>query len=208
MNITQNKVATITYSVKTQDGALVDQATDDAPLDYLHGHNNLIPGLETALEGKVAGDVFSATVAPADAYGEYNDAMVQRVPKEAFGGMENLEVGMRFMAQTPAGDVPVEITEVGEKDVVVDGNHMIAGKTLSFEVKVVDVRDATEDEIAQGHLQAEQGCGCGGGSCGCGSHDDDEDGCGCGGHENQEEKEEGCCGGHGGHGNGGCGCGH
>lgn len=193
MNITQDKVASIAYLVTTQEGAPVDQATVDAPLDYLHGHNNLIPGLENELEGKVAGDKFSITVSPEEAYGEYEDALVQRVPKEAFQGVEEIEVGMRFMAQTEGGQMPVEITAVEEDEVVVDGNHMLAGQTLSFDVEVVAVRDALEKEIEMGQVKR---AGC----CGGHGHGDDHE-C-CGGHGDEDE----CCGGSG-HGDGqGCGC--
>lgn len=195
MNITQDKVASIAYEVKTQEGALVDQTTTDTPLDYLHGHNNLIPGLEKELEGKVAGDKFSVTVSPEDAYGEYEEAFVQRVPKSAFEGIDELEVGMRFMAQTEGGQMPVEITAVEDDEVVVDGNHMLAGQTLSFEVEVVAVRDAKPKEIEMGQVKR---VGC----CGGHGHGDDHE-C-CGGHGHGDDHE--CCGGHG-HGDGqGCGC--
>lgn len=193
MNITQNKVASIAYLVKTQEGALVDQATVDAPLAYLHGHANLIPGLEKELEGKVGGDKFSVTVSPEDAYGEYEDALVQRVPKSAFQGVDSLEIGMRFMAQTQGSQMPVEITDIDGDEVVVDGNHMLAGQSLSFDVEVVDVRDATQEEIDNGQIAPAHGCG----GCGCGGHDDGE-GCGCGGHGHEGNG----CGEH------GCGCDH
>lgn len=185
MNITQDKVASIAYLVKTQEGAPVDQTTVDAPLDYLHGHNNLIPGLEKELEGKTAGDKFSVTISPEEAYGEYEDALVQRVPRSAFEGVDELEVGMRFMAQTQGGQMPVEITAVEDDEVVVDGNHMLAGQTLSFEVEVVAVRDAEDKEVEMGQVKR----------AGC----DAEHEC-CGGHGDEHE----CCGGHG---DGeGCGC--
>lgn len=192
MNITQDRVASIAYLVTTQEGAPVDQTTRDAPLDYLHGHNNLIPGLEKELEGKTAGDKFSITVSPEDAYGDYEDALVQRVPKEAFQGVDELEVGMRFMAQTEGGQMPVEITAVEDDEVVVDGNHMLAGQTLSFEVEVVAVRDAESEEIEMGQVKR---AGCGGG---CSSHGGDHECCGGQGDEHE------CCGGNG---DGqGCGC--
>lgn len=197
MKIEKNVVVSIAYQVKTEEGVVVDQSTVEAPLDYLHGHNNLIVGLEKSLEGKVVGDKYSITVAPADAYGEHVDEMVQRVPADVFQGVEEIEVGMRFLADTDQGPIPVEVTEVDGDHVVVDGNHMLAGQTLDFDVEVVTLRAATETEVEHGHIHKEGGCG---------SHEHDhdhdhgEEGC-CGGHgdEKKEKKEGGCCGG------GGCG---
>ena len=190
MKIEKNVVVSVAYQVKLEDGVVVDQSTAEAPLDYLHGHNNLITGLEKELEGKVTGDKFSATVTPEDAYGEHNDDLVQRVPADVFQGVEQIEVGMRFLADTDQGPIPVEVTEVDGDEVVVDGNHMLAGQTLTFDVEVVAVREATEEEVQHGHVHQEGGCG---------SHDHDHDhegGC-CGGedHDHAEEKKDGCCGG-------------
>ncbi len=199
MKIEKNTVASLAYQLTIEDGVVVDQSTVDAPLDYLHGHNNLITGLERELEGKVAGDQFTVTIAPEDAYGEHNEDLVQRVPADVFQGVDELEVGMRFLADTDQGPIPVEITEVDGDEVVVDGNHMLAGQSLTFTVEVVAVRAATEDEIAHGHIHQAGGCGH--------DHDHDHDhegGC-CGGeghghdHHGHGKKEGGCCGG------GGCG---
>ena len=194
MKITKNVVPSIAYQVRTQDGVLVDEAPVNQPLEYLHGHNNLVEGLEKALEGKAVGDTFEVRVSPEEGYGEYNENMVQRVPKDVFMGVDELEVGMRFIADTDMGPLPVIITEVSGDEVVVDGNHMLAGQELHFTVEVVATREATLEEIAHGHLHSEHGCG-------------------CGGHDHDEEHE--CCGGHGHHhhdhdhhhGHGGCGCG-
>lgn len=199
MKIEKNTVASLAYQLTIEDGVVVDQSTVDAPLDYLHGHNNLITGLERELEGKVAGDKFTVTIVPEDAYGEHNEDLVQRVPADVFQGVDELEVGMRFLADTDQGPIPVEITEVDGDEVVVDGNHMLAGQSLTFTVEVVAVRAATEDEIAHGHIHQAGGCGH--------DHDHDHDhegGC-CGGeghghdHHGHGKKEGGCCGG------GGCG---
>ncbi|MDN3615352.1 MAG: peptidylprolyl isomerase [Vibrio gallaecicus] len=189
MKIEKNVVVSVAYQVKLEDGVVVDQSTIEAPLDYLHGHNNLITGLETELEGKVAGDKFSATVTPEDAYGEHNDALVQRVPADVFQGVEQIEVGMRFLADTDQGPIPVEVTEVDGDEVVVDGNHMLAGQTLTFDVEVVAVREATEEEVQHGHVHQEGGCGH--------DHEHDHEGGCCGGedHDHGEEKKDGCCGG-------------
>ncbi|OOS00821.1 peptidylprolyl isomerase [Haemophilus paracuniculus] len=195
MKIAKNTVPSIAYQVRTQDNVLVDEAPTNQPLEYLHGHNNLVIGLENALEGKAVGDTFEVRVKPEEAYGEYNENMVQRVPKEVFMGVDELEVGMRFIADTDLGPLPVVITEVDGDEVVVDGNHMLAGQELLFSVEVVGVREATLEEIAHGHIHQEGGCGCGG-------HDSDEESHGCcgGGHHHHDHDHS--------HGHGGCGCKH
>lgn len=190
MKIAKDVVVSLAYQVKTEDGVVMDSATAEAPLDYLQGHNNLIPGLEKALEGHEAGDKFTVTVAPEDAYGEHSADLVQRVPADVFHGVDEITVGMRFLADTDQGQIPVEITEVDGDFVVVDGNHMLAGQTLTFDVEVVALREATDEEKAHGHLHQAGGC--------CGGHGDDDHEC-CGGHDHDDDHE--CCGG-----NGGCGC--
>lgn len=200
MKITKNIVPSIAYQVRTQDGVLVDEAPVEQPLEYLHGHNNLVVGLENALEGKAVGDTFEVRVKPEEGYGEYNDNMVQRVPKEVFMGVDDVEVGMRFIADTDIGPLPVVITAVEGDEVVVDGNHMLAGQELLFSVEVVALREATLEEIAHGHIHGEHSGCCGGhdeDGCGCGGHHHhhhhhDHEGCGCGGHHH-EEAHEGCC---------------
>ncbi|GAD80601.1 peptidylprolyl isomerase [Vibrio ezurae] len=177
MKIDNNSVVSLAYQVKLEEGVVVDQAGVDAPLDYLHGHNNLVVGLEKALSGRAVGDKFSVTVSPEEAYGEHSDAMVQRVPANVFQGVDEIEVGMRFMADTDQGQIPVEITEVDGDEVVVDGNHMLAGQTLTFDVEVVAIREATEEEIAHGHIHREGAHGrddhkCCGGKGDCGKGDD------------------------------------
>lgn len=188
MKIEKNVVVSLAYQLKLDDGVVVDQSTNDAPLEYLHGYSNLIEGLETHLEGKQVGEKFTAVIPPENAYGEYNDDLIQRVPANVFHGVDQLEPGMRFLAETDQGQIPVEITAVEGDEVVVDGNHMLAGKTLTFDVEVISMREATDEEMAHGHLHGGSEGGC------CGGHGDDE--C-CGGHDHGDGD---CCGG------GGCGC--
>jgi FKBP-type peptidyl-prolyl cis-trans isomerase SlyD len=196
MKVSKDLVVSVAYQVRTEDGVLVDESPVSAPLDYLHGHGSLISGLESALEGHQVGDRFDVRVATDDAYGQYDENLVQRVSKDVFMGVDELEVGMRFLADTDQGPVPVEITKVEDEHVVVDGNHMLAGQDLNFNVEVVAIREATEEELQHGHVHgAHDHGGCGGG-CGCG--DNDEEGC-CGGEGH--EHGNGGCGGH-----GGCGC--
>lgn len=210
MKVAKDLVVSLAYQVRTEDGVLVDESPASAPLDYLHGRGALISGLESALDGRVAGDVFDVDVGANDAYGQYDENLVQRVPKDVFVGVDELEVGMRFLADTDMGPVPVEITGIEGDEVIVDGNHMLAGQNLKFHVEVIGVREATAEELEHGHVHGEEG-GC------CGGHDHGEEGGCCGGghghgHDHDHERGEGgCCGGGGhgkghGHGNGGCGC--
>lgn len=151
MRIENNKVAEINYTLKDKDSKVID-ASNGQPLAYLHGNGNLIPGLEKELLGKETGDKFTVTIPAAEAYGERNEALVQTdVPKEMFQGVENLEVGMRFEAQTEQGMHSVEITEVNDESVTVDGNHPLAGQDLTFDIEVMAVRNATEEELEHGH---------------------------------------------------------
>lgn len=198
MKVAKDLVVSLAYQVRTEDGVLVDESPASAPLDYLHGRGALISGLESALDGRVAGDVFDVDVGANDAYGQYDENLVQRVPKDVFVGVDELEVGMRFLADTDMGPVPVEITGIEGDEVIVDGNHMLAGQNLKFHVEVIGVREATAEELEHGHVHGEEGGCCGGGH----GHGHDHD---------HEHGEGGCCGGGGhgkghGHGNGGCGC--
>ncbi|GGI69091.1 peptidylprolyl isomerase [Shewanella gelidii] len=194
MKITQNSAVSIHYRLSDDQGQQIENSFDGEPLLYLHGSENLIPGLEAELEGKEEGDKFDVTVAAENAYGPSHEGLIQEVPLEAFGDAEDLVPGMRFIAETEMGQRPVQITEIRDDVVVVDGNHPLAGKELSFSVEVVSVREATEEEVAHGHLHASEG-GC------CGGSGEKEGGC-CGGgdHDHEHEKKEGC------DGNGGCGC--
>jgi FKBP-type peptidyl-prolyl cis-trans isomerase SlyD len=126
-------------------------------LAYLHGSGNIIPGLEKALEGKQAGDKLNVRVDAADAYGERDDALTQDVPLSMFQGVDQIEEGMRFQAQTSAGVQVVTVTRVSGDSVTVDGNHPLAGKPLTFDVNVVEVRDASGEELEHGHVHGEGG---------------------------------------------------
>lgn len=158
MNIAQHKVVTIHYKVTDVDsGQLIDSTENAEPMTYLHGAQNIIPGLENALEGKNVGDEVEVTVEPAEAYGERSDDRIQQVPLEAFKGIENVQPGMAVTAQTEHGPVNLIVTEVDEATVTVDGNHPLAGKSLNFSVTVDSIRDASEEEIAHGHVHGPDG---------------------------------------------------
>ena len=150
--IEANKVVSIDYTVMDETQTVVDTTEGRTPLAYLHGANNIIPGLEKALNGKKVGDDFEAIIEPQDTYGEHNPAMIQSVPVSAFKDVETLEIGMTFTAQGPEGEVHVVVTDIQDEQATIDANHPLAGKTLTFKVRVLDVRDASEDEISHGHV--------------------------------------------------------
>ncbi|MFA5494848.1 MAG: peptidylprolyl isomerase [Porticoccaceae bacterium] len=150
MTVKPNAVVSIHYTVRDEDGVQLDSSDGRDPLIYLHGAHNIIPGLESALEGKQVGDQLQVSIVPEEAYGEHLDHLVESVPRDAFGE-QPLEVGMRFEAQTEQGPISVVITSIEDDLVTVDGNHPLAGKSLSFDVTVDDIRDASEEEIAHGH---------------------------------------------------------
>lgn len=158
MNIKNDTVVTMHFTVSTLDGVQIDSSLDGEPMVFLQGSQYLIKGLEDALDGRSKGDKFELSVAPELAYGERHDELVQMVPKSMFEGME-VEVGMTFRATTDDGEQSVMIIDETEDEVVVDGNHPLSGVHLNFTVEVLDVREATEDEIAHGHPHTEGGCG-------------------------------------------------
>ncbi len=157
MQIEQNSVVTLHYTLKDNDGNVIDQS-DDGSFLYLHGAMNIIPGLENALAGKSAGDEFSVSVSPEEGYGAKDPERIQEVPKEMFDNADEIKPGVQFHAQGPDGNaVVVTVVEVKDEAVVIDGNHALAGVDLNFSVTVVDVREATEEEISHGHVHGEHG---------------------------------------------------
>ncbi|MGO1540984.1 MAG: FKBP-type peptidyl-prolyl cis-trans isomerase [Luteimonas sp.] len=156
MEIAANRVATIHYTLTDDDGQVIDRSPQERPLSYLHGAGNIVPGLESALEGKNPGDSLKVDVTPEKGYGQRNDSLVQEVPREAFQGVEKVEPGMQFRAQTQGGPLLVTVVEVGETQVKIDGNHPLAGRNLHFAVEVADVRDASEQEKQLGQVEQPQ----------------------------------------------------
>lgn len=155
MQISQNTVASIDYNLKDADGQVLDTSEGREPLTYLHGAGNLIPGLESALEGNEPGDTVSVTVDPSEGYGERDENLIQQVPKQAFEGVDQVESGMRFQATDEQGERRiVTVTGVEGDEVTVDANHPLAGQSLNFEVSVVDVREASQEEIEHGHAHS------------------------------------------------------
>jgi FKBP-type peptidyl-prolyl cis-trans isomerase SlyD len=175
MIIEKNRVVSIDYTLTDDKGALIDSTGEGEALDYLHGHENIISGLEQALEGKKEGDHVNVHLSAAEAYGDRDEGLVIDIPRENFDGIDPLEEGMQFQAQTPDGYRIMTISALKENSVTVDGNHPLAGMALTFDVTVNGVREASETELAHGHIHHDhencgEGCGeegCGGGGC-CG----------------------------------------
>lgn len=157
MQIAQNSVVSIAYTLTNDEGQLIDTSEGGAPLVYLHGAQNIIPGLENALVGKQVGDKLKVSVEPTEGYGEYNPDAVQVVPKHMFSGIDTIEAGMQFHAQTDYGMQVVTVAAVEGDEVTVDGNHPLAGQTLHFDVEVVAVREASKEELEHGHVHGEGG---------------------------------------------------
>jgi len=151
MQIAANTVVTIDYTLTNDNGDILDRS-QDSQFAYLHGASNIIPGLENALEGKSAGDEISVSVHPKDGYGERDEAMLQVISRDMFGPEQEIETGMQFHAQSPEGDTMViTVTSVENDDITVDGNHPLAGVNLNFAVTVVEIREASQEEIEHGH---------------------------------------------------------
>jgi FKBP-type peptidyl-prolyl cis-trans isomerase SlyD len=157
MQITKDAVALIHYTLTDDEGKKLDSSEGGEPLAYIHGNGNLIPGLERELEGKSAGDKLSVKIAPADAYGEYDKALVQRIPRRSLKGINNIYVGLQLHAQSEHGTRAVTVTQVTGDMVTIDGNHPLAGKNLNFVVEVAAVRVATEEELSHGHVHGPGG---------------------------------------------------
>lgn len=162
MQIAQNSVASLSYVLTDTKGEILDEATTESPFVYLHGANNIIAGLETALAGKTANDKLEVTIPPEDAYGVHDERLTQQVSKEMFGDVDppQLVPGVQFNAQTNAGNQVITVTAVEGDTITIDGNHPLAGETLHFDVTVLEVREATSEELAHGHAHAAHGdCG-------------------------------------------------
>ena len=156
--IKHHSVVSIHYELKNADGDDLDSSKGNGPLVYLQGADNIISGLEEQLMGKAIGDEFDAVIPTEKAYGLPVAALIQTVPRAAFGDeIERVEVGMRFQAETERGPMPVVVTAMDEDTVTVDGNHPLAGQELHFKVSVADVRKATDEEIEHGHAHGPGG---------------------------------------------------
>ncbi|MBR2306127.1 MAG: peptidylprolyl isomerase [Fibrobacter sp.] len=206
MKIADKTVVQMHYTLTSDEGAVIDSSEGREPLQYIQGAHMIVVGLENAMVGHEVGDKFDVKVIPSEGYGEYDERMTQEVPMDAFQGVEKVEAGMMFYAQTPMGPMPIRVKSVAGDKAVIDANHELAGKNLNFAIEVVSVREATEEELnPQGH------------HCCCGKHEGEgEHECHCGDPSTCSGTEHECeCGGegHGHHGHkencdgkGGCGC--
>ncbi|MCB0333002.1 MAG: peptidylprolyl isomerase [Bdellovibrionales bacterium] len=160
MIIETHKVATIQMKVTDQDGEVLEDTTSDDPFIYLHGVGGILPALEQSLEGKTTGESFKLTLSPEEAYGEYDEDLVDVLDREQFEGIESFSIGDQLEGETEDGIIPFTVIAIDGDEITVDANHFFAGRTLHFEIEVLDVRDATKEELEHGHVHVEGGCGC------------------------------------------------
>ena len=159
MEAKQDNVVSIHYVLRDTEGEVIDQSAEGQPLSYLHGHGNIVPGLEEAIEGASEGEEVKAVIDPDNAYGHYRDDLVQQVSRDAFQGVDALAPGMSFRAESNAGPMIVTVKSVDGDEVTVDGNHVLAGQTLDFTVNVAEIREATATEVEHGHVHDGDGEG-------------------------------------------------
>tara|TARA_R110002110_G_scaffold415561_1_gene650707 strand:+ start:1660 stop:2142 length:483 start_codon:yes stop_codon:yes gene_type:complete len=157
LNIANNTVVNFHYTLRGEDGTELETSRGSEPSAYLYGANNIISGLESAMADKSAGDVFSVTLAPEDAYGLRNPQKVQRVPVKHLSFKGKLRAGAVVQLNTQDGMRPVTVTKVGRHSADIDTNHPLAGQSLTFDIEIVDVRAATQDEISHGHAHGPGG---------------------------------------------------
>ena len=157
MTIQENKVVSFHYTLTNQEGEQIESSRDQQPMTYLHGSNNIIPGLEKVMVGKSVGDEFQVTVEAGEAYGERNEDKLQRIPAKHFKNLKRLMPGQTVALQTQQGQVQVTVVKIGRFIVDVDANHPLAGQALTFDVEVTEIRDASEEENAHGHVHSPGG---------------------------------------------------
>ena len=156
----KDKVVSIDYTLKDPESQVLDSSEGREPLAYLHGAGNIIPGLEAAIDGKSKGDTVSAVIAPEEAYGQRDDALVGKVAKADLEGIPGIAIGSQLQADTPEGPRIVTVVAMDDESVTIDANHPLAGVTLHFDVTVAEIREATPEELEHGHPHGDGGCGC------------------------------------------------
>jgi FKBP-type peptidyl-prolyl cis-trans isomerase SlyD len=157
VDIAADRVVTIHYTLKDDSGAVLDSSSGGEPLAYIQGHGNLVVGLEKALEGRPAGATLAVVIPAEDGYGKHDAALIQRVPKRSLQGSGEVKKGMQFHARTGDGMRVFTVSAVVGDMITLDGNHPLADKTLHFDVQVVDVREATAEELEHGHVHGAGG---------------------------------------------------
>ena len=157
MIVEKDKAVSFHYTLKNADGEQMETSREKDPMSYLHGANNIIPGLEKAMEGHAVNDEFSVTVEPEEAYGVRNENNVQRVPLKRLKGIGKVSVGQVLSLQTNQGQVQVTVLKVGRFNIDVDGNHPLAGMALTFDVEITDIREASAEELEHKHVHGPGG---------------------------------------------------
>jgi FKBP-type peptidyl-prolyl cis-trans isomerase SlyD len=157
MQIADNTVASFHYTLTDDEGRVIDSSQGREPLAYLHGTGQIVPGLEKMMTGRQAGDQFKVDVSPEEGYGVRHPELMQDVPRAAFQGVDDIQPGMQFQGHGPQGPINVTVVGVGPETVQIDGNHPLAGQTLHFNVEVTDVRQASAEELAHGHVHGAGG---------------------------------------------------
>ncbi|TAL46011.1 MAG: peptidylprolyl isomerase [Methylovulum sp.] len=157
MQVADNMAVSIHYTLTNDEGEVIDSSEDNEPLVYLHGGGNIISGLEKALHGKAVGEKFNVRIDAEDAYGEFMDDRVQVISRDMFEGVDDIEVGMQFHADVSSGPGVITVVNVDGDDITIDGNHPLAGVPLTFAVEVIEIRPASREELAHGHIH---GAGC------------------------------------------------
>lgn len=176
MNIADKLYVAIDYTLSLESGQEIDKSPSGQPLGFIAGTGQIIPGLEKALMGRAVGDSAKIVVEPEDAYGPVNENLFQEVPKSQFPADIDIKPGMAFEAQGPRGPFMITVTSINDNDTVtVDLNHPMAGKQLHFDINVVEVREPSDEELAQAVSHMSAGCGCGSETA-----DDCGPGCSCG----------------------------
>jgi FKBP-type peptidyl-prolyl cis-trans isomerase SlyD len=158
MKVSQNKMVEIHYTLTGNDGEVIDSSKDKDTLSYLQGGGNIVPGLEKAIDGKNIGDKFDVEVKPEDGYGVRDERLVQVIPISKFQDKNHIKVGVTLQLQTPNGILIATVVKIEDENVTIDMNHPLCGEILKFAVEVVNVREATPEELTPCHSH---GCGCG-----------------------------------------------
>ena len=155
MIVENRKVVAFHYTLTSAEGEQLESSREGRAMSYLHGARNIIPGLEKALAGRSAGESFQVTLPPAEAYGERDPAGIRRIPSKHFPNPRRLKPGQMVSLQTRRGELPATVVKVGRFNIDVDTNHPLAGQTLTFDVEILSVRDASDEEVAHGHAHEE-----------------------------------------------------
>ncbi len=157
MQISNNTAVSIHYTLTNEEGEVIDSSVGNDVLSYLHGTGSIIAGLEKVLDGKSVGDSFTAHIPASDAYGQIMEDRVQTISRDMFEGIDNIQVGMQFHADVSEGPGIVTVVAIDGENITIDGNHPLAGMPLNFDIEVIEVRPATEEEIEHGHIHGADG---------------------------------------------------